>query len=440
MTPASGPKRFPALRARIGDWHYYVTTLPFHEVAERIQPATNLVTSRDMSNWIQREIVPNRALTIANYLIDRPQHFFSGIVVGVYLGEPTWYEINVENNVAFADPAIDRYAQYSLGLLELDGTEQLYAIDGQHRVAGIKAALERSAEQGDKERLERLANEDLSILFVSADIDREGQLERVRRLFTTLNKEAKKVSDAELVALDEDDAAAIVTRWIATRYDGLRAYPQEDFLEDLPNLIQLGTRDEIPPTNQRSVTTIVSLYNMTKGIFQRDIRALNRKYNGNRPEEEELEAIYREAVMIWDTMRDEDDALGNVLGSDPAEQRAARHRHDQGGHILFRPMGLQAFGRALGVLRAREVDTGRAVKTLCKLPMSLSTSPWVHVVWNPNTRNMINDQPIAQALFLHMVGHKPGSTRMKLRQRYRESLGLPEGADPLDDVPVYPIQ
>ena len=252
-----------------------------------------------------------------------------------------------------ADPAIDSNAQYSLGLLELDGTEKLYAIDGQHRIAGIREALERLKNQDNIEQHHRLANEDLAILFVSADTNREGQLERVRRLFTTLNKEAKKVSDAEIVALDEDDPAAIVTRWIATQYDGLRAY-SSDGDDELPNLVQLGTLDEIPRSNRRSITTIVSLYRMTKGIFQKDISELNKQYQGNRPDEEELEAMYREAVMIWDLMREHDAALGIVLGSDPAEQRAANYRNDQGGHILFRPMGLQAFGRALGLLRTRQ--------------------------------------------------------------------------------------
>lgn len=291
-----------------------------------------------------------------------------------------------------------------------------------------------------REHHDRLANEDLAILFVSADIEREGQLERVRRLFTTLNKEAKKVSDAEIVALDEDDAAAIVTRWIATRYDGLRASPSDDEA-DLPHLVQLGTRDEIPATNQRSVTTIVGLYRMTKGIFQKDITALNRKYQGNRPDDEELEAIYGEAVMVWDLMREQDEALGSVLGSDPAEQIAASHRNDRGGHILFRPMGLQSFGRALGLLRTRNVETSQAVKCLCNLPMFLSEPPLVNVVWNPNTRRMNNDsQSVAEALFLHMVGQKPRSTRMDLAKRYRELLGSPEGSDPIKDVPVYELR
>ena len=284
-----------------------------------------------------------------------------------------------------------------------------------------------------------MANEDLTIMFVSADMDREGQRERVRRLFTTLNKEAKKVSDAEIVALDEDDAAAIVTRRIATEYDELRAHPS-DGDDDLPHLIQLGTRDEIPRTNRRSFTTIVSLYRMTKGIFQKDIVELNKRYLSNRPDDEELEAIYREAVMIWDLMREHDEALEDVLGSDPAEQRAAKYRDDQGGHILFRPMGLQAFGRALGLLRTRQIDTDLAVKNLCKLAMSMFGPPWVNVVWNPNTRRMNNDsQTLVEALFLHMVGHTPRTSRMDLSKRYRELLGNPDG-DPLQDVPVHKLQ
>lgn len=335
--------------------------------------------------------------------------------------------------------AIDPNAEYDLGLLELDGSERLYAIDGQHRIAGIRTALEILDTPETSEQRDRLANEGLAVLFVSADIEREGQLERVRRLFTTLNKEAKKVSDAEIVALDEDDAAAIVTRWLATRYDGLRNHSSGSE-DDLPHLVQLGTRDEIPRTNQRSITTIVSLYRMTKGIFQTDIAALNKEYQGNRPEDEELESMYATAVGIWELVREHDEALGRVLGSDPAEQRAATYRNERGGHILFRPMGLQSFGRALGVLRAREIDTNTAVKGLCQLPMYISEPPWENVVWNPNTRRMNNDnQSVAEALFLHMLGHSPRSARMDLSKRYRELLGNPDG-NPLADVIVRALR
>ena len=433
------PKRYPALRAHIGDWYYYVTTLPFREVAERVRPATDLVTSKDMSDWIQRSIVDSRASTIADYLIDRPQHFFPGIVVGIYLGEPTWYEISVEGNVALADPRVDAYSQYNLGLLELDGTEQLYAIDGQHRVAGIRAALKKLADEEDTERLNQLANEDLSVLFVSADIERDGQLERVRRLFTTLNKEAKKVSEPEIVALDEDDPAAILTRWVATRYDGLRTVTPT-LNENEHSLIQFGRQHEIRASNRRSVTTIVTLYRTIKSIFQPELQVIGRNNKGNRPDEEVLEELYEEAVTIWELMSQHDRALNDVLGSDPNEERAAKYRTATGGHILFRPVGLQAFAGALGILRSRGVGNERAVKGLCQLPTEISQSPWVQVLWNPTLDSMITaNKAVAEALFLHMVGYRPRSARYDLGKRYSELLGNPTG-NPLQEVPRFNLQ
>ena len=440
MTTTSSLKRFPALQAQIGDWHYYITTLTFEEVSQRVLSATELVTAPDMNSWIQRRVLPLRANQIANYLIDQEQHFFPGIVVGVYLGKPAWYEINVEDNAVFGTPYLDSNARETLGILQLDGTEKLYAIDGQHRVAGIRRALELLKKQNRSEEYQSLANETLSIAFVSADIDKEGELERVRRLFTTLNKEAKKVSEPEIVALDEDDAAAIVTRWVAIRYEGLKGTNTSGKETDY-NLIQLGRTHDIQPRNRRSVTTIVTLYRVIKSVFQQELQSIRRRYKQNRPEESELESMYQEAVLIWELMRQQDKALNDVLGSDPSEERASKYRNDQGGHILFRPIGLQAFAGALGLLRTRGIENERGVEVLCQLPMDISAVPWEHVVWNPNTRSMTTaNKAVAEALFLHMVGHKPRSPRMDLSKRYRELLGFPEGTDPLQDVQVSVLQ
>ena len=440
MTTASSMKRFPALQAQIGDWYYYITTLTFEEVAQRVLPATTLFTAPDMNSWIQRRVIPRRANQIANYLIDQEQHFFPGIVVGVYLGEPIWYEINVEDNAVFGTPSLDSNARETLGILQLDGTEKLYAIDGQHRVAGIRSALERLKKQKRFEEYESLANETLSIAFVSADIEKEGELERVRRLFTTLNKEAKKVSEPEIVALDEDDAAAIVTRWVAIRYEGLKGNNTSGKETDY-NLIQLGRTHDIQPRNRRSITTIVTLYRVVKSVFQQELQSIRRRYKQNRPDEGELESMYQEAVLIWELMRQHNKALNDVLGSEPSEERASKYRNDLGGHILFRPIGLQAFAGALGLLRTRGIENDRAVESLCQLPMDISELPWEHVVWNPNTRSMITaNRAVAEAMFLYMVGHKPRSSRMDLPKRYRELLGLSEGTDPLQDVQVKVLQ
>ncbi len=439
MTTSSSTKLLPAIQGKIGDWYYYMTTLPLSEVAERVQPARELVTPKDMNEWIQREVIPTHIRQIADYLMHREQHFFPAIVVGVYLGEPTWHEINIEENALFETPALDPRSRSTLGLLELDGTERLYAIDGQHRVAGIKKALARLTKANDTEGYNRLASEDLAVVFVSADIDREGQRERVRRLFTTLNKQAKRVTEPEIVALDEDDPAAIVTRWIAIRYSGLKAFNQNGSESD-HNLIQLGRQHEIRPNNRRSVTTIVTLYRMIKNAFQLELKEIAAENNHGRPAEETLENLYSKAEALWDMLRLYDPALGYVLASDPSDERAAAYRTLEGGHMLFRPVGLQAFSGALGVLRVRGVDTDLAVRSLCRLPTEISIPPWEHVVWNPSTRGMITaNRTLAEALYLHMVGERPRTLRYPIGTKYREALGIRNG-DPLQQVTVFGLE
>ena len=430
-------KRFPTLQAEVGDWKYYVTTMPFYEVARRVQPASDLVNPPNMSSWIQREVMPSRANQIADYLIGQDQRFFPSIVVGVYLGEPTWYEINVQENSILGTPYLDPRFQYSLGILELDGNERLYAIDGQHRVAGIREALKRLTVNEDLETYNRLANEDLSMVFVAANIDLEGHLERVRRLFTTLNKQAKPVSLPETIALDEDDSAAIVTRWLAINYSGLnRSVRDPDAADEHKGLIQLGRRNEIQPRNRHSITNIVTLYRFIAKAFQPELQSLKARYRQNRPPEAELTSLYDDAVGVWELIAENDSAIRGVLGSDPEEERASAHRGTHGGHLLFRPVGLQAFAGALGMLRTRDIPTERAVVSLCSLPKDIAEPPWRYVLWNPNTRRMINsNSAVAEALLLHMLGESPRSARYDLRTRYDDLLR----DDPeynLDNLPV----
>ena len=179
---------------------------------------------------------------------------------------------------------------------------------------------------------------------------------------------------------------------------------------------------------------------MVKSVFQPELKLIRGQYKGNRPRDDQLEAMYMEAVSILELMRRNDPALDHTLGSDPREERAAKFRGEQGGHLLFRPMGLQAFSGALGLLRMRGVDTERAIRSLCRVPMQVTTVPWRHVVWNPNTRRIVNgNRAISEALFLHMLGHSPRSARYDLETRYQELLGNPS-PNQFKQIPVYGLE
>jgi DNA sulfur modification protein DndB len=63
------PTHLPALKAKLGDRLYYVTTLTFRQVASFIHPANEIHKSQRLSEWIQRTLVEEHADAIADYLV-----------------------------------------------------------------------------------------------------------------------------------------------------------------------------------------------------------------------------------------------------------------------------------------------------------------------------------------------------------------------------------
>lgn len=102
--------------------------------------------------------------------------------MGTYGGSPTWYELAIKNDDDELESRPD-YIEGTIGILKLNGSEVLFAIDGQHRVAGIIEAVDSKTELGDEE---------VCVIFLKGVTgehrmdDPEG-FERTRRLFTKLN-------------------------------------------------------------------------------------------------------------------------------------------------------------------------------------------------------------------------------------------------------------
>ncbi|MBM3934371.1 MAG: DGQHR domain-containing protein [SAR202 cluster bacterium] len=208
-SPAPEMKRLPAIRCHIGDWWYCVTTLPSSDVASRIKRAKEFLQPKGFDEMVQRE-VQGRYKQVAGYLLEEQQRFFSAIVVGVRGGEPRFFALDVEPNPLVGIPELDRRFEESLGILELRGDEQLFAIDGQHRVEGIKLALKKNP---------ALKDDELTIIFVAAQSD-PASVQWVRRVFPRLNRYAVPTKKGEIIAIDEDDPSAIITRRMLAEHEG----------------------------------------------------------------------------------------------------------------------------------------------------------------------------------------------------------------------------
>ena len=205
----SSPILLPALQGRFGDWTYYAAIMPVSEVDARVRFARELHPNESLGDRIQRDLQDsgpagrNRAVAIADYLRNNDRRFFNSIVVGTYGGEPVWHPFKVVPR-SLHDETIDIQLsqQERVGFLELQGTENLFALDGQHRVAGIRKALEAAVE---------ISDDILTVLFVPHLNDAAG-VARTRRLFVDLNKRAVPVARKDIIILDEVDLAAILAR------------------------------------------------------------------------------------------------------------------------------------------------------------------------------------------------------------------------------------
>ena len=201
---SSGRLVLPALRGIMGNRAYYSCLMSLQELAARVGYAADIHFNKSLSDMIQRVLEDKRSRDIAAYLKDTPDRFFSSLVVAAYDGEPNWHPLS-DVRSRYTDqellPLSDETIQ-SVGFLTFRGDEKLFALDGQHRLAGIKRAIRDGMPE---------SSDEVSVIFLEHRNTAEG-LRATRRLFTTLNKTARPVAKHAVIALDEDDVMAICVR------------------------------------------------------------------------------------------------------------------------------------------------------------------------------------------------------------------------------------
>jgi DNA sulfur modification protein DndB len=131
---------YPAILGKMGRWQYYTVKMTMREVSDSVKFAADVYDDRTLDEAIQRVLKESRVKKdIVTYLIRQQDRFFSSIVVAALRGNPKWYPVTIEDDVRFALFRDDKRLNQTFGVLSFDGTQDYYALDGQHRLAAIKA-------------------------------------------------------------------------------------------------------------------------------------------------------------------------------------------------------------------------------------------------------------------------------------------------------------
>jgi DNA sulfur modification protein DndB len=365
--------KIPAIKGRIGDWDYYISTLTFQQVSDYVSRVDDeLHKSESLKELIQRSIT-NNFLSIKKYILNQPELFFNSLVLAVYDDYPEWVEIEVKYN---------ELETYQLGLLDFPSQHKIFPVDGQHRVEGIKAALAEDPSLGEMK---------ISAIFIGHKNDENG-LKRTRRLFSTLNRYAKPVTMDDIIALDEDDSIAIVTRNLL-----------ENHILFSGKKVTKSKNKAILPDDKDSFTSIITLYECNKELLKyhrkilkrinpkplRDKKTFN-EYLKFRPDEEDLVFFEEFCFSFWDALLNNIDYLKDFSISVLEEPAKNQRNNIDGGNLLFRPVGLLPFVQC--VIDINDVS-GKSFEEIItsfgQLNLNINQKPWKQVVWNDFEKKMI---------------------------------------------------
>lgn len=398
----------PALQGSLGSWLYYATLMKLSDVENRVSYAREIHKNPKLSELIQRRLDDRkRAGDIEHYLLHTADRFFNSLVVGVHGGMPQWhpFEVNVRNKTHSLRnmPDGDRDV---IGYLELDGNERLFALDGQHRLAGIRQALKKSKTLGD---------ERVSVLFVP-HADTSAGLIRTRSLFVAINKKAVPVSKRDIIALDEIDVAAIVTRGLVDDV-ALFSRGQIDLERFTPSI----------PATAPALTTIGNFYDVVKIAISEVVGVKNRaelsQAGRTRLPDDRIVHYMRDVRGYLEALVALDPELKSALTDRNFGQKIVEARERNEPRILFRPIGLSIFTRVIGQL-CKSNTPKQALEIARRIPLEMSASPFVDVIWDPKRRRMMtSNATLCVGLLLYMLGTTQADRR--LRDRYALLKGVP---------------
>lgn len=395
-----GPLRLAALRGEFGTWAFYVAMMPLVELAKRVHFAEEIHKDKRLVEMMQRRVKEGRGREVAEYLKTAKERFFNALVVAVYKGEPRWHEMSLRNSsdASLSVGDLGLQVRGALGVLTFSGAERLFALDGQHRLAGIRLAL---AEKTIPE------TDEIAVICVGHSPEDAG-MERTRRLFTTLNKKAKPVSLADIIALDEDDLGAICARRLVDEYSPFRG-----------ERTALKANNNIADKDVAAFTTIGAIWDVAWHLFKHLRPEVKKKYGDNRPPEETVDSLYELTKSFFESLAAERKEFGEFVNSKRPETVVARYRHS---HVLFRPVGLGVFAEIAAKRAARlNIALPDAVRDVATQPFVFAQPPFLGILWDPATSTVITKgRALTRDLVAYALGEKVRWSAERLQREVDE--------------------
>ena len=215
----------PAMRGKIGSRTYYACLMPMSAVP-------NLFKFTDWAEMTpeareQRVLNEKRVPDLRDYILDNEDDYLFSAITASYKSDPVYEELK-------------NGGDGSLGVLKIRLGDELIINDGQHRAAGIAAALKQNPAIGDQT---------IAVLLFPYE-----STERVQQMFSDLNRFVQKTSKSLDILYDKRDPISAAT---------LAA------LEDVPVFNSLTDKDsQTLKTKSTKLFTLAALYDANTELLK----------------------------------------------------------------------------------------------------------------------------------------------------------------------------
>jgi DNA sulfur modification protein DndB len=383
----------PCLRGVLGNWVFYSALMSSEQISRRVQTAKNIREAKALEDFLQREL-KDRVKGIAQYLLKRENRFFNSIIVGVFDALPEWIQFDLGKAAKAIGMPYSEEIEDSLGLLVFSGDENMFAIDGQHRVEGIKLARQKSADT--------IKVDQYSVILVAHVDDKDGKI-RTRRLFSDINKRAIPVSNGDKVVIDEDELNALVARRIYANYPHFKR----------GKLISITENERMPDGDTKHFTNLLTLYAVNKKL-----RKLFKKQRGL-PEYalEQVEAFARTSADFYDFVIQHEPSYRRFFGS-KTTTLAKERRNNR--NLLFRPIGLVLLASLYAYFRnANNLDV--LTNNLKRIKFTSPDGHFDRILWNEGrVEARAKNRKAAYELCLYLLGEQDRQGKENLLATLKE--------------------
>ena len=400
-----------AMKARLGDTNYFILSMKAQELVTMVKIPKELEGWEDLriEERYQRDINYSRVKKqIAPYLANDGSRFFGAIIVAAmnFNEEDIFEPLSAVTTKGLPNKYRDDAAD--MGFLTFKGGEVLVPLDGQHRLKAIEFAVTGRDENGrpiaDVKPCTQLAQEDVTVILVPY------VPQKARKIFTRVNKYARKTTTGQDIVTDDDDIVAVLTREIANDLIGgrLAKYKSNNLTPKDPEF-----------------TTLSIVYNCNKEIIAKTFP--NGKVDTTQLPDLREGQLYRDKVReVWEVLLQEIEVFAAAL-SDKEEAGDDKRRELRKTNLLGKPVAQECLVNAFMRLTGAPSNMGdeKACDKLNALPWSITEENlkvWQGILWTGGVDGKIitKNRNLTTDIIAYLAGEKiTNEKKAELLEEYR---------------------